>query len=129
MSTPSSVRRQAPWLFLFACAAPLCAQGKALFENVAEGYRLFVSKAIKAVPTEPNERQTLAKWGATLEFRDKLYRGKRDCAVMLVRIRKAKGPETGGAAPKEDDTKDDSPTIRAQSIESLNAGVTVEEFL
>jgi hypothetical protein len=121
-------------------APPLRAQGKQLFESHSDGYRLFVNKAIKAVPTEPNERQALAKWGATLEFKDKQFRGKDDCTVMLVRIRKSKGPTTtgapdgppsgaGGGDGDKDKSKEEEKSVRAVTIEELNSGTTVEEFL
>ncbi len=69
-SIPSSLRFL---LGALSLSGVLLAQGRDRFESPSEGYRIYVSKAIKAVPTEPNERQTLAKWGATLEFKDKLF--------------------------------------------------------
>lgn len=133
MRPPSPCRIPAFFVSLLTLSlaplTPLSAQGRQMFQDPSEGYRVFVSKAIKAVPTEPNERQTLAKWGATLEFKDKLYRGKDDCTVMLVRIRKAKGPATGEPEPEAEEKDEEGKTIRAQSIESLNAGTTPAEFL
>lgn len=101
---------------------------RARFENPSEGYRIYVHKAIKAVPTEPNERQMLAKWGGELEFKDKAYRGTYNCWVGLVRIKKGKGPTTGGEEEEEPEEVDPR-SIREQSIEQLNSGTTVEQFL
>ncbi len=130
MSASLVGRHAAAVSLLFCLAVPALAQGKQVFENPTEGYRLSVSKAIKAVPTEPNERQVLAKWGEKIEFKDKLFRGEFDCTVMLVRIRKAKGPTTGEpSAGGEDEKEADGKTIRAKTIEELNSGATVEEFL
>ena len=124
-----STRRRIAALFVsFVVVTALPAQGKQIFQNASEGYRVAVSKAIKAVPTEPNERQVLAKWGGSLEFKDKAFRGKADCTVMLARIRKSKGPATGAGQPEKPDEKEDK-SVRETSIESLNSGSTVEEFL
>ena len=111
---------------LLAFAAALPAQ-RDKFENLAEGYRVFVHKSIKAVPTEPNEQQAIAKWSGSLEFKDKLYRGNADCTALLVRIKKQKGPTTGkGPAEGEDAEKG---SVRDDAITARNAGTTVEEFL
>lgn len=130
----SMLRLLPPFLCLAAAltaslAAPLTAQSRERFESASEGYRIYVSKAIKAVPTEPNERQTLAKWGATLEFKDKLFRGKDDCSVMLVRIKKQKGPTTGQPEKPDEEADQEETSIRESSIESLNSGTTPAEFL
>ncbi|MGE3175223.1 MAG: DUF1570 domain-containing protein [Planctomycetota bacterium] len=119
--------------------SPLSAQGRTRFEDPSEGYRLYVSKAIKPVPTEPNERQVLAKWGGKLEFKEKEWRGEADCTVMLVRIRKSKGPATGADADDDDDEEGgegedgdkakEPQSIRSQSIEKLNSGTTPAQFL
>lgn len=114
---------------VLALAPPLLAQGRAKFENPTEGYRIWVNKAIKAVPTEPNERQALAKWGEKLELKDKSFRGEVDCTVMLVRIKKGKGPVTGGQPKPEEEPEPEPTSIREQSVEALNSGTTPEEFL
>lgn len=121
---------------LAALLGPTVATAQATkYENAAQGYRLFVHKALKAVPTEPNERQIVAKWGGSIEFKEKVYRGEDTCTLMLVRIKKAKGPTTGeGGKPKEgedeaDGGKPDDRSVRDLAIESLNSGTTVEEFL
>lgn len=130
MSAYGSVRSAFVSLLVFGLAlAPLHAQ-RVKFENLAEGYRLMVGKAVKAVPTEPNERQVLAKWGGTIEFKDKLFRGDSTCTVSLVRIRKGVGATTG-EKPKPDDgePEEGGRTVREASIESLNSGTSVELFL
>lgn len=129
MSAYGSVRSAFVSLLVFGLAlAPLHAQ-RVKFENLAEGYRLMVGKAVKAVPTEPNERQVLAKWGGTIEFKDKLFRGDSTCTVSLVRIRKGVGATTG-EKPKPDDgePEEGGRTVREASIESLNSGTSVELF-
>ncbi len=116
---------------------PLAAQ-RDRFQDLAEGYRIFVAKSVKPVPTEPNEQQALAKWSGAIEFKDKLYRGTADCTVLLVRIRKSKGPATGVAAggapaegggePRDQDDEADA-TVRDEVIAARNGGTTVDEFL
>ena len=111
---------------LLAFAVALPAQ-RDKFENLSEGYRVFVHKSIKAVPTEPNEQQAIAKWSGSLEFKDKLYRGNADCTALLVRIKKQKGPTTGKGPAEGDDAEKGS--VRDDAITARNAGTTVEEFL
>lgn len=120
-----------PILALATAAAAPAQRDK--FENLAEGYRIFVHKSIKAVPTEPNERQAIAKWSGSIEFKDKLYRGNADCTALLVRIQKQKGPATGAAkdAGKGGDQEGngDGQSVRDEAIETRNSGTTLEDFL
>ncbi len=119
-------------LLAVALAAAAPAQ-RDKFENLAEGYRIFVHKSIKAVPTEPNERQAIAKWSGSIEFKDKLYRGNADCTALLVRIKKQKGPATGGQAEGgvagDQAGGGDSSTVRDDAILARNSGTTLDDFL
>jgi len=111
---------------LLACgllAAAVRGQSAQRFESAENGYRISINKQLEAVPLQPNERQILAKWGGRIKIDDKRFKNAAECTLLLVRIRKVKGPTTG--TPKDDGEK----SVREEITDRLNSGTTVEEFL
>ncbi|MBK8096491.1 MAG: hypothetical protein IPK26_05250 [Planctomycetes bacterium] len=121
------MRCGAALLLLAALSTALTAQATVKYENPDLGYRISVHKSLKAIPTEPNERQILAKWQELGEKTGVLDRNPN--TLLLVRIKKATGPTTGPDQPEGDKPDEPEKSLRDEATEQLNSATTVEEFL
>lgn len=94
-----------------------------------QGYRLTVPRGFEIVPTEPNERQVLAKFTGQIEFRNKVLREELNCTILVVRVAKNRGPTTGSAGTPEQPGEPADRSLRDLAIEHLNGATTIEDFL
>lgn len=109
-------------------AVPAAAQVRK-HEAPEQGYRLTIPRGFEIVPTEPNERQVLAKFTGRIEFRNKVLREEVNCTILVVRIAKNRGPTTGAGATPEQPADSADKTLREMAIERLNGATTIEDFL
>lgn len=110
-----------------SCAVVAGQGGYRKFVSEEHGFQLKVPRFVEQQPLEPMEEQILAKFQGSHKANVDGRTRELELILLVIRIRKAEGPITGGKPDEE--SEPEMVSLRGQSRAWHNGGQSIEEFL